>query len=69
MLHATHATHRFERLKEIALEYAFLLKTQGMLDTKPAPGSNAGKDSSSSSPAGGAAPAAAAASKASKTAA
>lgn len=30
---------RFERLKETAFEYAFLLKTAGMLDTKPRPGS------------------------------
>jgi len=30
---------RFERLKETAFEYAFLLKTAGMLDVKPKPGS------------------------------
>lgn len=30
---------RFERLKETAFEYAFLLKTAGMLDSKPLPGS------------------------------
>lgn len=28
-------TGRFERLKEIAEEYAFLLKCNGMLDAKP----------------------------------
>lgn len=32
-------TGRFERLKETAFEYAFLLKTAGMLDVKPKPGS------------------------------
>lgn len=32
-------TGRFERLKETAFEYAFLLKTAGMLDSKPLPGS------------------------------
>eukprot|EP00879_Flechtneria_rotunda_P031341 GHRR01034226.1.p1 GENE.GHRR01034226.1~~GHRR01034226.1.p1 ORF type:complete len:476 (+),score=159.51 GHRR01034226.1:242-1669(+) len=32
-------TGRFERLKETAFEYAFLLKTAGMLNTKPKPGS------------------------------
>jgi hypothetical protein len=31
---------RFERLKETAFEYAFLLKTAGMLDVKPKPGSS-----------------------------
>lgn len=34
------STHcRFERLKETAFEYAFLLKTAGMLDVQPTPGS------------------------------
>jgi hypothetical protein len=33
------AVCRFERLKETAFEYAFLLKTAGMLDVKPRPGS------------------------------
>lgn len=32
---------RFERLKETAFEYAFLLKTAGMLDVQPQPGSAA----------------------------
>ena len=40
---------RFERLKETAFEYAFLLKTAGMLDVKPTPGSG------STAPAAGAA--------------
>jgi hypothetical protein len=31
---------RFERLKETAFEYAFLLKTAGMLAVKPHPGSS-----------------------------
>lgn len=30
-------TGRFERLKEVAEEYAFLLKTTGLLDRQPAP--------------------------------
>ncbi|GBF88888.1 oligopeptidase B [Raphidocelis subcapitata] len=34
-------TGRFERLKEVALEYAFLLKASGQLDAQPAPGSGA----------------------------
>jgi len=32
-------TGRFERLKEVAFEYAFLLKVQGMLGVSPVPGS------------------------------
>ncbi|KIY99303.1 oligopeptidase B [Monoraphidium neglectum] len=32
-------TGRFERLKEVALEYAFLLKTAGQLSTQPLKGS------------------------------
>ncbi|KAJ9515271.1 hypothetical protein QJQ45_002401 [Haematococcus lacustris] len=34
-------TGRFEKLKEVAFEYAFLLKVQGMLRTQPLPGSAA----------------------------
>lgn len=33
-------TGRFEKLKETAFEYAFLLKCQGMLGVKPLPGSS-----------------------------
>jgi hypothetical protein len=44
-------------LKETALEYAFLLKTQGMLKVAPKPGSNAEKPVAAA--AGGAAAAAA----------
>lgn len=31
--------YRFERLKQTAFEYAFLLKTAGLQDVKPTPGS------------------------------
>lgn len=38
---------RFDRLKEVALEYAFLLKTQGMAGAQPAAGSEAAQVCSS----------------------
>jgi hypothetical protein len=41
--------HRFERLKETAFEYAFLLKVFGQLDTKAKPGSLAANASPGSS--------------------
>jgi hypothetical protein len=37
--HPPSVTGRFERLKEVAVEYAFLLKVSGQLAAEPKPGS------------------------------